>query len=408
MSKRDVLIFIFKWKAAIAGYFLFVFALVLTLLYLLPENYVSRASVLIERNRAPTMRSVAVAGLDMVEVMNTEAQMAMSRTVMERVVDRLKLADLPRRDTTFRRIFDSIEGFLVDIAMLPAQSRRDRWIRNLSVNVEAEPITNSNILAIKYEGDDPELGAKIANAVTDVFIELHLSVYSTRGASEFYRKQMEQAEEELLRVRREVVDYKQQVSASAIEVTKPQLVRDLSLMRVGLTEARNLLAEVLVRFQPNHPQVVLARTKVTDFEEQIARVSAEIQSLEVKEERIREIELGARTLERSFSDYKQKFEEARASELANPDTVNVRLVEYSSPPKRPRFTRLFFASIGMLGALAFSILLAVLREYFDHRVNAPEAAEAAFGVPVFGSIEQLSWLSRVGMRRRYAAALRGG
>jgi capsular polysaccharide biosynthesis protein len=88
----------------------------------------------------------------------------------------------------------------------------------------------------------------------------------------------------------------------------------------------------------------------------------------------------------------------RLSAAANSDIINVRLLEYATPPVRPRFPRILFVLLSIPLGFALSISVALLREYMDHRVSDPDTAEAVLGVPCYGSVPRFRFwnLRRLG------------
>jgi uncharacterized protein involved in exopolysaccharide biosynthesis len=409
MTKRDLLIFLFKWKTTLFGYLCFIVGLVTILVYIFPPFYLSRAIVVIERNRAPDMRTATLPGLEMVEVMNTEADIALSRTVLSRAVDRLNLYNLPKIDGFGRRLGKWIDDGLINMGLVPPVGERERWIRTLMSWADAEPLVNSNAMYIKYWSDDPELGSRIVNAVTDAYIEHHLEVYLPKGSSDFYRSQILASEEELNTIRRDITAFKEQVNVAAIDQNKQQFARDLGTLRQQLTEENSRLADVLFRYKPDHPLSLVEKFKITALEAQIRLAERKLQDLDAKEGRINELEVNYRAKEAAYTSLKQRYEDARTAELANPDTINVRLAEYAPVPNpRPRFSRLFFIMISVVVGLLVAILIAMVHEYFDHRVQNPEDAEGALGVPVLGSIERLPRRRLNALRRKcWSASLSG-
>src|SRR3954464_5649072 len=128
MTRRDILIFVFKWKATILLVFAIAVATAALLVYVLPPNYSAKASVLVERNRSPVARSTFVPVTDLVEVMTSEAEIIVSRTVMANVVDRLKPHERPTRPSVVKRIRDDALDWLTEVGLIDALSPREKWI----------------------------------------------------------------------------------------------------------------------------------------------------------------------------------------------------------------------------------------------------------------------------------------
>ena len=188
MTGRDILTFLFKWKATILLVFLVVVASVTLLVYVLPPSYTARATVLVERNRSPVARSTFVPVTDLVEVMQSEAEIIVSRTVMANVVDRLKPHERPTRPSRVKQVRDDVLDWLADVGLIDSLSPREKWITTLQKQVSAKAVSASDVISVRYDDEDPEWAAKIANAVTDAYIDHHLQIFSKSRGSDLFRR----------------------------------------------------------------------------------------------------------------------------------------------------------------------------------------------------------------------------
>ena len=75
--------------------------------------------------------------------------------------------------------------------------------------------------------------------------------------------------------------------------------------------------------------------------------------------------------------------------LANPEVINVLIIEKAVAPSRPGRSRLSYIILATLGGLLLSFAIAFIKEYFDHRVTDPKVASQLLGVPTLGSIEKV-------------------
>ncbi len=97
----------------------------------------------------------------------------------------------------------------------------------------------------------------------------------------------------------------------------------------------------------------------------------------------------ASAIEKSYLDYQKRYEEEKLNDLANTDVVNVRIINYAEAPLRPNHSRIFYIILSIAGGLLFSVAIALIKEYFDHRVYDPETVTRIMGVPCLGSIEKI-------------------
>ena len=62
VSKRDLLIFLFKWKASILGMLVVVLAAASLIIFVSPPSYSANSKILVERTRPVADRRAAVRG----------------------------------------------------------------------------------------------------------------------------------------------------------------------------------------------------------------------------------------------------------------------------------------------------------------------------------------------------------
>jgi uncharacterized protein involved in exopolysaccharide biosynthesis len=363
------------------------------LVYLMPPKYLGSAKLLVERNRAPIMRSNFSPGLEMTEVMNTEIQLVLSRTVMGAVVDELGLANSAAEPTGLSMWLHRFRQSLADLGLVYVSERREAWIKRLLQEVEVEPVVSSNVLTISLLHEDADTAASIVNTIANQYVELHLRVYSLHGISDFYSRQVTTMEHELNRLRDQLSNYKQQTAVSAIREKQGELVRRLGRLQQAKAEALTNIIELSTRYEADHPEVVNSRATASRIEAEIFSANQELSKLESTNSTIDEIELLITAQEESYLTYRRKFEEAKASELSDTDMVNIRLVEYAMVPNRPARNRIFYIFIAVLGSLVISICIAFIREYFDHQVSDPDTAEIILGIPSLGSVEKIGLFS---------------
>jgi uncharacterized protein involved in exopolysaccharide biosynthesis len=388
ISTREILIFVFKWKWTIMSTLIGAVMLVTVLVYLLPPTYTALSSVLVEHTQGPSMRAEVHAGSEMIEVINTESQIISSRSVMQAVVDTLKLPELPEQDTTLSRLIGHVSDYLISIGLIDAVSKREKWIAGLLHDVKVKPVVNSNIIMIKYAHEDPQLATDIVNAITNQYLANHLRIYSQAAVAEFYQAQMDEAKTEMDRLREGLETYKASASLGAASAKKDRLVTEMGNLRERVGTLNLELTEVLTKYETDHPKVGLVRSKITDTENRISGVRKQIEVLERANGRTVDMEMMIKTQEETYRSYREQYRRASQNAIDNRNIVNVRVVDYAAVPAKPSFSRLFLIFIAIAGGTLLSVVIAMIREYFDHRVTTPEVVEQVLGVPVFGSIKK--------------------
>ncbi|WP_438864508.1 GumC family protein [Neptunicella sp.] len=189
----------FQWR--IIG-----FAIIITLLtglfvMTLPPKYSATASLLIESEQAKVLSIQEVYGLDSSrkEYFQTQFEILKSRKVAQKVVEKLNLVNHPLFDPDQQsRSLGWLKDSKVQITNLlrehlpflaqhsdnaPSQPAADKnlaevklekVIKRFASGLTITPIKNTQVVNISYESESPQLAAKIANTVAEVYIESYL------------------------------------------------------------------------------------------------------------------------------------------------------------------------------------------------------------------------------------------
>jgi uncharacterized protein involved in exopolysaccharide biosynthesis len=388
MSKRDVMLFLFKWKYSLVGYFVFVVAAAVAFVYLLPQKYDASASVLIESNRAPVMRSNPVLGIEEISVLNSEMAIIRSRTVLGAAVDKVGVGKSNEPPSTVELWLLAAAAWMEEVGLRQPRTPRESMIEALEDDLDVEPVPASNVILLSLRGKSPQATAALVNAVTDAYIAQHLRIFSSVSNAAVLRQQLARLGQDLDLRRKELQLYKKQGAVYALPETRQALARLQGDLVLEINRARSELAEARSQFGANHTRVGLAHAKLANFERELKQTADKLKGLEAQEGRVREMEVGIASLEKSYSEFQSRYEEQRLDTLANPDVVNVRVIEYAEVPTRPGHSRLFYIVLAAAGGLLLSVVIALIREYFDHRVNDPDRVQHLLGVPTLGSLER--------------------
>ena len=389
MSKRDLLVFLFKWKLSLLSVFLLCMLAAWTFVFILPPSYVATARVLVERNRAPILRQVLTPGMALAEALNTESAILLSRTVMARVVDSTRPHERPRKPSFFGDLMLDLRGGLEDNGLLYAQAPRDKWIDLLQRQVKVRPAVDASVLNVSYGDDDAQWSARIVNAVLDSFIEHHVEVFSVKGTAELLKGRAQALESELKQRREELGKFKRRPTMTAVDETRRDLVRQAGMVAEQLVAQQTALEALALRFEPGHPELGLAQGR-------FARLNTLAQDLRLRLERIEAelIELdglqrSVAALEVEYRDFARRYDEAQLTDQATTTSINVAAVDRAAVPDRPPYSRLLLLLVAAAASALLSFLIAFIREYFDHRLADPGSAEDVLGIPDLGSVARL-------------------
>lgn len=396
MTKRDIIIFVFKWEKTLIGYWLFICALSVLIVYALPQQYEAVAKILIESNRAPVMRADMAFGVDQLNVINSVVAIIRSKPVFSATADsveaimKAKPAEIEEEKppNILAELFDRLGQWSLDVGLRNEASPRERLIQSLESGIKVEPQASSSVISISYKSDDPEMAATIVNTVNKNYINHHLKIFTTAGTSEVYRLQLARIEKDLEKSRGELNDYKRKKSLSALDETKHAQVLQRAQLTTELKNLETGLAELKTRFGKGHTKVVLAEERLQSTKQALDQISDKLQTLELEEDVIRNMEIEIKSMELSMQSYRKLFQDEQMVNLANPDVVNVLVIEDAVPPTTPVHSRLFYIFLSAVGGLLMSFAIAIIKEYFDHRVTDPRVASQILRVPTLGSIEK--------------------
>ena len=412
MTKRDIIIFIFKWGKGLFGYWLLIIGVSIAVVYIMPQNYEASAKILIESNRAPVMRADVAFGVEQLSVLNSSVAIIRSGPVFEATADHVEAINRKKQakqeeqpqveaegDAASRSFigaqisalletFRNLGQWMIDVGLREDSTSRELFLQGLDSRLKVAPQANSNVITISYTSNEPEMAATIVNTVTEKYIDHHLEIYASLGISEVYRLQIERMEDDLKTARDARAEFKRDKSVTALDETTRSLVQRQTQLGVEEISIERELAELLTRFGDGHTRVKLAQDRLRNTQQSLRNVSARLRSLEEVEFVIRNMDIEINSMELSIQSYKKLFQDEQLVNLANPDVANVLIIENATTPTRPVHSRLFYIALATIGGLLVSIAIAIIREYFDHRVTDPRVAAQLLGVPTLGSIEK--------------------
>ncbi len=386
MTKKDIIKFLFKWHVTILSCFSLIVILVTLLAYFIPANYEAKLTLIIEGNRGPVVRSDIVPQIEIAGVMNTEREILLSRSVMEKVIDEIRPHEFPEKETTVSLIRDSILNFFYDLKLLNPVDKKEGWIQSLMRKVDAEPLAMSYIMEISYKNKNAKLSAEILNSVANHYIEKHIQVFSASGIDDFYQKQTEQAKQKTIELRKELETYKQGFLVPAISDTRGSFSRTMSDLIEKSNGLKNELIQLKENYQETHPKITIIKKQLVDLDKQISKLQSRLSEIEFRENKIRQMEAFINTQNETYLGYLNKYENAKMTALATAGTSNVRIIEYAKPPVTPTHPRLFYIILAVIGGFGMAITLAILREYFDQRIENSRLAEEILEIPVLATI----------------------
>ena len=299
----------------------------------MPKAYVGSTSLVINARAADPLTGSSPNMPSTASVMATQIDVITSRAVALKVVDAVKL---PTDDES------------ADAMGLPKRTR-EGWAWDILQRLTVKPVSESNVVRIKFEDSNPEMAAAIANAFARAYMETNLDLRLDPAKS-----QSAWLEDQLQKLRAAVEDRRQKLSefqrAHGIVATSerldvengrleeisrqlteaqrnaqaanarlrqaqnattgdrlnevPEIMANglLQSLKGDLVRAESKLAQVNERYDRNHPQYMAAAAEVQSLRQKIA---AEIASAKGS------IEQSAQIAQRQASDLQRAFDQQK-------------------------------------------------------------------------------------------------
>ncbi|MFZ5595226.1 MAG: chain length determinant protein EpsF [Pseudomonadota bacterium] len=214
--------------------------------YFLPNQYTASAVMVVDF-KEPVTDAAALPIQLAPSYMATQLDILQSRKVALKVIDNLKLADVPAVKGQFIEATDgqgSVREWLVDVLL-----------KKLTV----EPSRESRLMTISYESTDPRFSAALANAFAQAYIDttLELSVEPARKSADWFDNQLADLRTRVEQAQRKLSIYQQSRNITAADE------------RLDVETAR--LAELTSQLVAAQAQTYDAEGRQRQMEEMIAK-----------------------------------------------------------------------------------------------------------------------------------------
>jgi succinoglycan biosynthesis transport protein ExoP len=170
---------LWRKRVLIGGLTLLAAAIAFAAVNFITPRYKSEARVLIETRENIFFRPDAEKAIERgttvdQEAVTSQVQLILSRDLAREVIKKLKLAERPEFDPilggpSLLRTVLSLTGFIKDpMEMTP----EERVFKSYYDRLQAFQVEKSRVIAIEFESQDPELAAKVANAIAEGYLVL--------------------------------------------------------------------------------------------------------------------------------------------------------------------------------------------------------------------------------------------
>ncbi|WP_249689487.1 exopolysaccharide transport family protein [Stappia sp. WLB 29] len=298
------------------------------ILQFVPARYRAESKVLIETSNIVYPGDVRGAeeerALLDTEGVASQVELLQSRDLMRRVAQRLDLASVAEFEagssSLVRDMFVAL-GLMRDTG---SNTREERVLKVFYDNLEVFRVDGSRVISVRYVSRDPELAARIANAVVEEYLDLQSSVKreTTDIAAASLEPQIERLREEVQAAQKRVEEFRSQNdlllgadnqtldrqqlgeigtqlsdarAAQSQAEARAKLIRSqlagggsldgmqdvlnsqlIQRLRERQVELQARIAELSTTLLPNHPQIRALRSQLDDFERQIRQEAGRV------------------------------------------------------------------------------------------------------------------------------------
>lgn len=449
MNLMQLLALLRARKLIFLGTLATIFGLTLALSLLLPKSYVATVSVVLDSKGTDPITGMVLPGQFLQGYMATQIDIITSHNVALKVVDQLKLADLP----ALREKFHQENG--------GAGSLRD-WIADkLLRDLDVKPSRESSVIDLLYEGRDPQYAAELANAFAQAYVQvgLELAADPARRQSKWFGQQvdalranLEAAQARLAAFQHESTfvtgEERSDVENARLAEISEQLVAAqantydalgkvkqmnaidargrlqelpdilgnplLQNLKADLVRAEGKFAQVSQRYDRNHPEYIsaaaelstlrskfnselhvargsinqsaqLAQQRERELQAALERQKARILALKEERDRYDVLNRGVENAQKAYDSAVQRAEQVRLESKL--DQSGVSILNPAIAPLHPAKPRVLLNSIlSVFVGCVLGVGLALIAELRDRRLRTRADLAAGIGVPVLAEL----------------------
>lgn len=256
ISLRDGASALFRRRALVLFTFLAVVLGTAIVTYLLPDKYESRMKILVKNQRVDVAITPEATGGAPVRIesevsenqINSEIELLTSRDLLSQVAKETGL-DQARPLSFWRK-------------PVPETERLEKAVTDLAKDLVITPVKKANVISISYSASSPEIAAAVLQKVGELYLEKHLKLHHSSGASDFFKEKADQYETQLHDAERQLSEFQQ---TNKLVVLSQQ--KDLTLQKTAEAKSKLLESEAAVGEATN---------RIKRIEQQLAATPARI------------------------------------------------------------------------------------------------------------------------------------
>jgi uncharacterized protein involved in exopolysaccharide biosynthesis len=386
----------------------------LGLAFILPEQYVSTALVLVRPAEELKFNSNTADDKEILDypVGRSAPIDAPSKTYMEvikspavamKIVEALHLdVKVPKEGETPHEVFkDEVKDWIGNTIRTLRNYLRygrdiptsafDLAVGNVEEKLGVSVRKDTYAFDISFRSSDPKEAAAVANIAAQIFIEHSSEAYRSEAARarEFLEKRLDESRKALDQARAEVLSFKSSGETFDLTSEYKENLQYLEDLQDTLAKDGGKLAGMKRSFKQDSPEVLAQEAENAALQQQISTLQAQLVAYPEKEARLNAMILAQRLAEESYEFFRKRYEEARVKESAI--VTEIRIVSPAEPALYPvNPIKFLYAGLSFAMAMVAAIGWALFSELLSPRVRTFRDLDDEDGAPLLGAIPPLT------------------
>lgn len=264
-EKRDFFYALFKHRIKIS--FIIIIAMLVSTagVYVWPKSYEAKAQLIVKLGRENVSVPSAIQPVSPVvtsgvtkDDINSEIEIVKSRIIAERAIKAMGLDYLFPQPVVPATFFGKIKFYiktailwtkelvfsiLYKFDLLEELAPFDRGVKAIQKKLKVTSQGNSAIIDLRLRWDSPEKSVMILKTLLDEYLKRHTEIHSTLKTSMFFKEQLSEYKDKLVKSENELESFKKNNDISIIALEKQILLEQLGKTHAELQEAASRLRE---------------------------------------------------------------------------------------------------------------------------------------------------------------------
>lgn len=247
--------------------------------------------------------------------------------------------------------------------------------------------TKTGVLQLSYEGNNPKDIPTILNTIVDFAITRNVEKKSAEASKtlDFLNRQLPSVRKSLQHAETELNLYRAQNGTIDISQEARIALMQLSAIEKNIAEVKLKKVEMLQELTPKHPIMIALTRKQSQLMKEIVNIENRIKSLPITDQKALSLERDVKVKDQLYLLLLNKIQQLqvlKAGTLSDVRILSAATIPIIPLPSHRNFTLFSSALLGFV----IGIVLILLRELFQHRVDDPELVESRLKIASFAII----------------------